>query len=94
MRKRLGQSVVIDNKTGANGALGVDAVLRAPKDQLTYSLGVWAAEGLADDQENFDLSEPRKSRNLGVAEGSSTPEFAEIFSTEILPPRLLANVRF
>ncbi len=36
VRKRLGQSVVIDNKGGANGALGVDAVLRSPKDQHTY----------------------------------------------------------
>jgi tripartite-type tricarboxylate transporter receptor subunit TctC len=36
VRKRLGQSVVIDNKGGANGALGVDTVLRAPKDQHTY----------------------------------------------------------
>jgi tripartite-type tricarboxylate transporter receptor subunit TctC len=36
VRKRLGQSVVIDNKGGANGALGVEAVLRAPKDQHTY----------------------------------------------------------
>jgi tripartite-type tricarboxylate transporter receptor subunit TctC len=35
-RKRLGQTVVVDNKPGANGALGVDAVLRAPKDQHTY----------------------------------------------------------
>jgi tripartite-type tricarboxylate transporter receptor subunit TctC len=34
--KRLGQSVVIDNKPGANGALGVDAVLRAPKDHHTF----------------------------------------------------------
>ena len=36
VRKRLGQSVVIDNKAGANGALGVEAVLRAPKDQHTF----------------------------------------------------------
>jgi tripartite-type tricarboxylate transporter receptor subunit TctC len=36
VRKRLGQTVVVDNKGGANGALGVDAVLRAPKDQHTY----------------------------------------------------------
>ena len=35
-RKRLGQSVVVDNKPGANGALGVDAVLRAPKDHHTF----------------------------------------------------------
>jgi tripartite-type tricarboxylate transporter receptor subunit TctC len=36
VRKRLGQAVVIDNKPGANGALGVDAVLRAPKDHHTF----------------------------------------------------------
>lgn len=36
VRKRVGQSVVVDNKPGANGALGVDAVLRAPKDHHTF----------------------------------------------------------
>ncbi len=36
LRKRIGQSVVVDNKPGANGSLGVDAVLRAPKDHHTY----------------------------------------------------------
>ncbi|MEY4295640.1 MAG: hypothetical protein RLY82_1328, partial [Pseudomonadota bacterium] len=36
VRKRLGQSVVVDNKAGANGALGVESVLRAPKDQHTF----------------------------------------------------------
>ena len=35
-RKRLGQPVVVDNKPGANGALGVDAVMRAPKDHHTF----------------------------------------------------------
>ena len=36
LRKSLGQSVVIENKSGANGALGVESVLRAPKDQHTF----------------------------------------------------------
>lgn len=36
LRKRLGQTVVVDNKPGANGALGVDAVLRAPKDDHSF----------------------------------------------------------
>ncbi len=36
VRKRLGQPVVVDNKPGANGALGVDAVLRTPKDHHTF----------------------------------------------------------
>ncbi len=35
-RKRIGQAVVVDNKPGANGALGVDAVLRAPKDHHSF----------------------------------------------------------
>jgi tripartite-type tricarboxylate transporter receptor subunit TctC len=36
LRKRLGQAVVVDNKPGASGAMGTDAVLRAPKDQHTF----------------------------------------------------------
>ncbi len=36
VRKRINQTVVVDNKPGANGALGVDAVLRAPKDHHTF----------------------------------------------------------
>lgn len=36
LRKRLGQSVVVDNKPGANGALGVEATLRSPKDHHTF----------------------------------------------------------
>lgn len=36
VRKRVGQTVVVENKPGANGALGVDAVLRAPKDHHSF----------------------------------------------------------
>ncbi len=36
VRKRIGQTVVVDNKPGANGALGVDAVLRAPRDHHSF----------------------------------------------------------
>ncbi len=36
LRQRLGQSVVMENRPGANGALGVEAVLRAPKDNHTF----------------------------------------------------------
>ncbi|MFY7905170.1 MAG: Bug family tripartite tricarboxylate transporter substrate binding protein [Burkholderiaceae bacterium] len=36
LRKRLGQTVVVDNKPGANGALGVETTLRAPKDNHTF----------------------------------------------------------
>lgn len=36
VRKRLNQTVVIDNKPGANGALGVESVLRSGKDHYTF----------------------------------------------------------
>lgn len=35
-RKRLGQAVLIDNKPGANGSLGVETTLRTAKDQHTF----------------------------------------------------------
>ena len=36
VRKRIGQTAVVDNKPGASGAMGTDAVLRAPKDHHTF----------------------------------------------------------
>jgi len=39
VRQRLGQTVVVDNKPGANGSLGVEAILRSPKDQTTFLVG-------------------------------------------------------
>lgn len=36
VRKRLAQTVVVDNKAGSNGTIGVESVLRAPKDQHTF----------------------------------------------------------
>jgi tripartite-type tricarboxylate transporter receptor subunit TctC len=36
VRKRLGQSVLVDNKPGANGSLGVETTLRGAKDQHTF----------------------------------------------------------
>lgn len=36
IRKRLGQAVLVDNKPGANGSLGVEATLRTAKDQHTF----------------------------------------------------------
>ena len=38
LEKRLGQSIVIDNKVGANGKIGVQALLAAPRDGHTLLL--------------------------------------------------------
>ncbi len=35
LRKRINQTVVVDNKPGASGAMGTEAALRAPKDHHT-----------------------------------------------------------
>ncbi len=42
MRETLGQSVVIENVTGANGNIGVGRVARAAPDGYTLSIGHWS----------------------------------------------------
>jgi tripartite-type tricarboxylate transporter receptor subunit TctC len=36
VRKRIGQTVVVDNKPGASGSMGTEAVLRGPKDHHSF----------------------------------------------------------
>ena len=42
MRISLGQTVLIENSTGANGSLGVGRVARSPADGYTISIGHWS----------------------------------------------------
>ncbi len=41
MKKTLGQSIVIENITGANGSIGVQRAVRAAPDGYTVSIGNW-----------------------------------------------------
>src|SRR5687767_26434 len=41
MRKTLGQTIIVDNTTGAGGSIGVAKVVRAPPDGHMVSLGHW-----------------------------------------------------
>src|SRR5262245_20294198 len=41
MRASLGQAVVAENVTGANGSIGVGRAVRAAPDGYTISLGAW-----------------------------------------------------
>jgi len=42
MRATLGQTVIIENVTGANGTIGVGRVARAAPDGYTISIGHWS----------------------------------------------------
>src|SRR5262249_41494623 len=42
MRQSLGQTIVIENTTGAAGSIGVGRVARAPADGYTVGIGHWS----------------------------------------------------
>lgn len=47
MADALGQPVVIDNRAGAGGAIGADAVAKAPKDGYTFGVGTVSTHAIA-----------------------------------------------
>ena len=47
MRKDLGQTIVIDNKPGATGKIGIDALRAAPADGYTLVMAISSTHGIA-----------------------------------------------
>src|SRR5262245_61247166 len=43
MRKSLGQPIIIENTTGAGGAVGILRVVRSPADGYAINLGNWTS---------------------------------------------------
>ena len=67
--KALGQPVVVDNRSGASGRIGTDAILSAPKDGYTIGLGVPATLTLLPliDAKYSSLSKNYSPITIGVS---------------------------
>ena len=51
MRPHLGQTVVIENVTGANGTIGVGKAVRSAPDGYTVSIGNWPSHASTGEEE-------------------------------------------
>jgi tripartite-type tricarboxylate transporter receptor subunit TctC len=47
MRSALGQSIIIENVSGASGSIGVGRLARAPHDGYTFGMGTWPTHVLS-----------------------------------------------
>ena len=62
MGDALGQPVVVENKVGAGGNIGVDSVVKSPKDGYTIGIGArgpLAINGFLVDNLSYDPGEGR-----------------------------------
>jgi tripartite-type tricarboxylate transporter receptor subunit TctC len=60
LEKILGQAVVVENRAGAGGTLGVDAVAKAPPDGLTFGLAGAGALGVNIGERTRRMYDPAK----------------------------------
>ena len=74
MRDDLGQAVVVDNRTGATGLIGVAAVANAPPDAYTVLMTARSYHVMAHlAQANSPVDPPRDLAPVGLACSRSSP---------------------
>lgn len=72
LEKALGQSVVVENRAGAGGMLGVDAVAKAPPDGLTFGLAGAGALGVNIGERVKRMYDPTKDLVL-ITRAAASP---------------------
>jgi tripartite-type tricarboxylate transporter receptor subunit TctC len=88
LRRFLGQTIIVDNITGAGGTIGVGRVVRSPPDGYTLSIGHWGTHVVngAYYNLNYDLLKDMAP----VAMIATNPQL--ITSTNAVPAKNLAEL--
>jgi tripartite-type tricarboxylate transporter receptor subunit TctC len=89
LEKILGQSVVVENRAGAGGTLGVDAVAKAPPDGYTIGLAGAGALGVNIGERTKRMYDPKKDLTP-ISRAAESPFI--LVATPSLSARTLADV--
>jgi tripartite-type tricarboxylate transporter receptor subunit TctC len=89
LEKILGQPVIVENRAGAGGTLGVDAVAKAPPDGYTIGLAGAGALGVNIGERTKRMYDPAKDL-APISRAAESPFI--LIATESLPVKTLEDV--